>query len=111
MDRMTEYKQFVREILTEIYDEMPKEEGVRAELTFDDERGHYYIVEAGWSGKHRILGIVVHCTVLDGKIYVEHDGVSIGIVAMLMERGVPPTNLVLGFHPPNLRHYTQFALS
>jgi hypothetical protein len=114
MDRVTRYKTWVREFFEGVLEEMSTytpEEGVRTEADLDDANGHYHIIEVGWSRGHRVHGILLHCDVRDGKIYVEHDGISAGIVDALVAKGVPPTDLVLGWHPPNLRHLTPFALT
>ena len=77
----------------------------------DDVTGHYLIMEIGWSQRNRIHGILIHVDVIDGKIHVEHDGMSAGIVNMLLDKGVPKTDIVLGWHAPSLRHYTPYALA
>jgi hypothetical protein len=46
-----------------------------------------------------------------GKIWVENDWTESGIVDRIVERGVPTTAIVLAFHPPEMRMYTEFALA
>jgi hypothetical protein len=111
MDRIKEYQQLIKEVLREIAKEIPVEKDIVVELTFDDENGHYYIVETGWQGYRRIHGILIHCSLRDGKVYVEHDGTSAGVADMLLERGVPYSDMVIGFHHPSERHYTPFAVA
>jgi ketopantoate reductase len=110
-DKEEQYKAFVREAIQEIAAELPPDPMIRVEVTLDDEHGHYQIMEVGWDDYRRVHGVLAHCDVRDGKIYVEHDGTSIGIADMLRERGVPNSDIVLGFHHPSLRQYTPFALA
>ena len=42
----------------------------------------------------------------DGKIYVEEDWTKEGIANELMRAGVPASDIVLSFNPPDLRNET-----
>ncbi|MBS9772038.1 MAG: XisI protein [Trichodesmium erythraeum GBRTRLIN201] len=45
------------------------------------------------------------------KIWVQHDGTEDAIADQLVEKGVPAEDIVLAYHPPLLRKYTEFAES
>jgi len=45
------------------------------------------------------------------KIWIQQDGTEVGIANQLVDLGVPKQDIVLGFDPPNLRKYTDFAVS
>ncbi len=40
---------------------------------------------------------------------MEHDGTEEAIADQLVEKGVPAQDIVLAYHPPNLRKYTEFT--
>jgi hypothetical protein len=44
-----------------------------------------------------------------GKIWVQHDGTEDAIADQLVEKGVPKQEIVLAYHAPNVRKYTDFA--
>jgi len=111
MDRITKRKQLVKEIMQEVYDYFPEVDAVRTELICDDTAGHYEIMQVGWLNRRRIHGIVVHVDVTEDRIYVEHNGTDIDVVEMIQKEGVPDSEIVLGWHPPHLREYTEFALA
>ena len=52
---------------------------------------------------NRLKGIV------RGKIWVEVDETEEGIATQFLRAGVPREDIVLAFHPPELRHLTEFA--
>lgn len=82
------------------------------QLIFDPERDHYQLVHVGWKPNgYRNYGCVVHLDIIDGKIWVQHDGTDDGIAYQLAELGVPKQDIVLGFQPPSMRKYTEFAIS
>lgn len=59
----------------------------------------------------RCYGVVLHIDIIDGKIWIQQDGTEIGSANELVELGVPRQDIVLGFDPPNLRQYTDFAMN
>jgi hypothetical protein len=46
----------------------------------------------------------------DGKIWIQHDGTEIGIANQLVELGIPKSDIVLAFHSPFKRQFTEFAV-
>jgi hypothetical protein len=59
----------------------------------------------GHTAKKRMHGCLIHLQIIDGKVWVQRDG----IVGDLEEAGVPKEHIVLGFHPPEVRPYTDYA--
>lgn len=110
MDRIEEYRQIVRRVIQEVVDYIPEEEDVRVEVIFDDAQGHYELREQGWRHRRRIHGSLVHIDIHDGKVWVEHDGTNLEIVQSLLDAGIPSHDIVIGFHPPDQRKYTEFAV-
>jgi hypothetical protein len=52
----------------------------------------------------------MHVDIRDGKFWIEHDGTEYGIANELVDAGVPKEHIVLAFHEPELRQYTEFAV-
>ena len=58
----------------------------------------------GWHEKKRVYLPFVHIDVKpDGKVWVQHDGTDLRIAAMLNDRGIPKSFIVLGFKPAYIR--------
>jgi hypothetical protein len=109
MDRIETYRQIVKRVIREVADYTPTASGVRKEVIFDDSNGHYQLLEVGWKNRRRIHGTLVHIDIHEGKVMVEHDGTDLEIVQDLLDAGIPKEDIVLGFHPPSHRKYTEFA--
>lgn len=77
----------------------------------DDERGHYLLMNVGWSGKRRICSVMFYARLHNNKIWVEEDWTEEGIANELVKAGVPREDIVLGFQPPSMRPLTEFAAS
>ena len=111
MDRMTEYRELVKCIIRENAEHKPSYGDTEVETVFDDERGHYERLYVGWDRAGRVDGSVIHIDVRNGKIWIQHDGTEEGIANKLLAAGVPHEHIVLGFHPPNMRKHTPFAVA
>jgi hypothetical protein len=110
MDTVEQYRQFIKQILTEHAHIAPNTDTVRPELIFDSERDHYQLAYVGWQGDKRIFGPVMHFDIQDGKIWVQYNGTEEAIAERLMEMGVPASDIVLGFHSSFKRQFTPYAV-
>lgn len=109
MDTLAHYRELVKQVIRQYADE-PDSSDIRTELVFDERIDHYALVEVGWEGLRRIEGMIIHIDIIDGKIWIQHDGTERGVAADLEELGVPKKHIVLGFHAPIKRPYTEYAV-
>jgi hypothetical protein len=110
MDTLTQYRQHIKTILSE-HAQLVWDNRIKAETIFDTEQDRYQLVYVGWRNSKRVYGVILHLDIIDNKIWIQQDGTEIGIANTLVELGVPKENIVLAFDPPNLRQYTEFAVS
>jgi hypothetical protein len=113
MDKLTQYRQIIQKILTEYRDWAAgsNQIGVQECIAFDEERDHYFWFSVGWDGKQRDFGVIVYLRMENGKIWIEEDWTKQGIANDLLEAGVPPEDIVLGFQHPSKRPLTEFAVA
>jgi hypothetical protein len=78
---------------------------------FDDVQQSYMLLDIGWYGKKYIHNATIHLEVINGKVWVQHDDTEAGVALKLLEHGVPREDIVLGFQPPEMRQYTEFAVA
>jgi len=109
MALVTDYTEIVKGVIREYAAVKPSVGDIRVETVFDDAQGHYELMYSGWARQTRVHGPVLHLDVHDGKIWVEHDGTNTGVVDDLLAAGVPPSDIVLAFHHPNVRAHTGFG--
>jgi len=67
-------------------------------------------MNVGWDGNRRVHGCVLHLDIKNGKIWVQHDGTEDAIADQLVAQGVPHQDIVIAYHAPYVRQYTEFAL-
>jgi XisI protein len=109
MDSLDKYREVVEATLAE-YASVPYAHGeITTEIVFDRVNDRYLLVNVGWDRGRRIHGCLVHIDLIDGKIWIQRDGTEAGIVNELERVGVPKADIVLGFRPPEIRQYTDYA--
>lgn len=63
----------------------------------------------GWDGDRRIHHLVIHLEIINGKVWVQADNTDLAIASELVRAGIPKNDIVLGFHPADVRPYTEYA--
>jgi hypothetical protein len=111
MERVDIYRDIIKCVIEEYASFLPGYEDVQAQIIFDDEHNHYLLYYSGWDKKKRVHGSTIHIDIRGDKVWVEHDGTKDGIVDELLKAGIPESQIVLGFHHPNARKYTEFAVA
>jgi hypothetical protein len=110
MDTLNQYRQIVQDILSEYSDRRSTDE-IDSQCNFDLQRDHYQVVNVGWENDRRVYGCVLHLDIINHKIWLQYNGTEIDIAQELCHRGVPKTDIVLGFQPPYRRPLTEYAVS
>jgi hypothetical protein len=111
MDTQSDIREIIKRILTEYAAYKISYGEVETETIFDDEKGHYELMHQGWIEKRRIHGCLLHVDIRGDKIWIQHDGTEGGIANELVDAGVPRDRIVLAFHHPDTRRYTDFAVT
>jgi XisI protein len=110
MDKLSKYRQIVREVLTEYADTPLAHGDVRTQTIFDREQDRYQVMDIGWSNDRRVYECVLHLDIIDEKIWVQQNMTELQIGRILMSKGVEVEDIVLGFQPPYAREYSGFAI-
>ncbi|MGF1522644.1 MAG: XisI protein [Leptolyngbyaceae cyanobacterium] len=110
MADINHYRQLVQTLLEDYSSVDFNNPDLETEIVFDTQRDHYQVVHVGWSNKRRVYGCVLHLDIKDGKIWIQHYGTEGGIALELVKQGVPKHDIVLGFHSPFKRQFTEFAV-
>lgn len=104
MDRVNSYKQIVKEVLLSVAELTPSDEFSETQAVLDEERGHFILFDIGWHKKKRTYLSFLHIDVKpDAKVWVQHDGTDLSVVDQLVTKGIPKSDIVLGFRAPHVR--------
>ena len=78
MESIARYRELIKRVITR-HAQIPSVSGeVRIESIFDAAQDHYALVYTGWDGLRRIEGEVIHIDIINGKIWIQHDGTEYG---------------------------------
>jgi hypothetical protein len=113
MDKLTEYPKLIKHILTRYVElcNQNSNSNIETFLIVDEDKAHYIWMNLGWQDGDRITGMTVYVRIRDGKFWVEEDWTENGIATDLVRAGVPKEDIVLAFHEPGMRQYTDFAVA
>ena len=110
MDRLNDYRAAVRRVLREYAALGRPDPNCRTEVIEDAANDHFAVVRVGWDRRRRIHATVLHLDLIDGKIWIEHDGTDRPVGEALVAAGVPKEDIVLGYKPPDIRPHTGYAV-
>jgi XisI protein len=113
MDTQVEYPKLLKQILTEhieLCNRRPNPE-LETFLIEDKQERHYIWMNLGWQNGSRVAGMTVYIRIQGGKFWIEEDWTEEGIATELVRSGVPKEDIVLAFHEPKTRQYTDFAVA
>jgi hypothetical protein len=98
----------LREIIRATLEDFASSQNDR--LVFDSEHDVYQWLQHGWDDMRRIFAVLVHLEVRQGFVWVERNNVEPSVVDVLLEKGVPKKQIVLGFQAPYKRADSGFAV-
>lgn len=111
MEKMKGYREIAKAVMSEFDDSSAAQSpsGIDDIIVMDEARGHYQVLRWGWDKGHRAKWMVLYFRLKNGKFWIEQDMTEDGIATRLLEAGVPKEDIVLAFHEPEMRQYTEFA--
>ncbi len=110
MDKLERYREIVRRLIEEYARYKPSHGQIDTEAVVDRNLDHYEVIHVGWDGARRVHGAVVHIDISGGKVWVQYDGTSRPVAEELVAAGIPKEDIVLGFHPTELRQVTGYGV-
>jgi hypothetical protein len=110
MASLENYRNLVKQILTEYSQIPPSDSGVENATIFDLENDRYMLFSLGWSKGRRIHYCVMHIDIIDTQVWIQANNTDRLIAEELVAAGIPPEAIVLGLQPPEVRPYTAYGV-
>ena len=111
MDTLDQYRKIIEDTLKEFASIRYAYGDIQNEAVLDRDRDRYLVVSQGWDDKKRIHSTLIHIDIIGDKIWIQRDGTEDGIANRLVAAGIPKERIVLAFHSPETRKYTDFAVA
>jgi hypothetical protein len=114
MEKIETLREVVKKSLLEWKDFLtpriePEDQKLEAKTVFDDENNSYLLLFSGWKGNQRVHSLLIHIEIIGDKIWIQEDNTEEGVAADLEKHGVAKADIVLGFQPPSIRPFTEYA--
>lgn len=110
MDKINQYQKFILEILSEYTKVKYINIDGENQLIADKENHRYQVVTIGWEGNKFVHDCVMRMDIINGKIWIQQNMTEIDLGEELVKRGVPKSEIVIGFFSPKMREYTEYAV-
>jgi hypothetical protein len=111
MDKLDSYRQIVQKMIAEYASYGAQNPEIEQELICDTQRDRYLLLDLGWEDKHRVYNCFIHMEIKNEKIWIQRNMTDVDFAEELVEMGVPRTDIVLGFHSPFKRQFTEYAVN
>ena len=114
MDKLDRYRDLIESKVNEFIRSSEHAIGsgnTRDKAIFDRQGDSYLVVREGWDDSERILSFIIHVEIINGKIVIQEDWTEHGLAKDLEAAGVPKSDIVLGFQPPEVRPLTGYAVA
>ena len=113
MERLKQYRQAIRQLLTAhtTLEQNAQGSEIECQLIFDTEHDHYQLLDIGWEEFKRIHNCFIHLDIKENKIWIQRNLTERDLAQELVELGVPKEDIVLGLHPTYKRPYTDYGVA
>ena len=112
MDKINDYQTKIVALLKEYshqYDAKKYPE-LKDEVICDYQNNHFQLITSGWEEARYRYIISFHFHIKeDGKVWLLVNNTDVRIAEELVKKGIPRTDIVLGFQRPMHRQFTDFA--
>lgn len=113
MAKLDQYREAVQTALSE-YAQMRSGSSSNPDLElqtlFDIQHDHYQLVYVGWYKNKRVYSPILHLDIKNEKVWLQLNTTEDDISKDLIALGIPKEDIVLGFHSPYMRQFTEFAV-
>ena len=109
MDSLNKYREAVEKVLNDVAHLPTVSPDLEHKTLFDSKSDNYAVLELGWDKARRMHALIAHVEIINGKVWVQEDNTDLAIAEELADAGIPENDIVIGFHPPNVRPFTNYA--
>ena len=111
MDKISLYEAHILSILQDYAKIRYANLNAQNQLIADRENHRYQVVTIGWDGKKYVHDCPMHMDIIGGKIWIQRNMTELDLGEILVEMGVPKSDIVIGFLSPKVREYSDYAVA
>lgn len=113
-DKLNQYPKILTAYLQEIAAE--RNSGLGNDMEYqtisDTGGGHFQLLRTGWHNERFIFQVLIHADIKpNGKVWVQQNITELPLGEDLQMRGIPKSDMVIGFRPEYLRRLSEYAVA
>lgn len=110
MEKLLTYQKIARDVVKAKVDfDKSGTPPYNSRFVADTENDIYMYLSYEWVEHKYHYGVYIHLDIIDGKVWIQWNYTEYDLAEELMERGVPPEDIVLGNVAPYMRVATPFS--
>ncbi|MEB3343190.1 XisI protein [Okeania sp.] len=110
MDKLENYQMIICKVMQPYVDIKYANVPIKNRAAFDNKNGQYVIISEGWIEQKHFHSFLIHVEIINNQVWIQCDNTEDGIADELVKEGIPKKDIVLGFHEPEVRKYTDFGM-
>jgi hypothetical protein len=110
-DKAYRYRQIIQNLLARLAAIPNIERGIEDRVLFDEANDNYAVIAEGWDGEERVHHVVAHLELINGKVWIQVDNTDLVLARELESKGIPKSDIVLGFRAPGIRSESEYAVA
>lgn len=108
MEKIKHYQQIIAATLSDYA--TSNAPGMEDQVLLDFENNHFQLFTVGWNDNKYLFLPLFHLDIKpDGKVWLMVNNTDVRIAEELVRKGIPRTDIVLGFQPQSIREYSDYA--
>jgi hypothetical protein len=114
MDKIKKYQDIIIEYLSDYanHSKPVNLTDVEGKVVADRNTNSFQFLRVGWQGNHFVFSVVFHFDIKpDGKVWMQVNNTERDVIDVLMEKGIPKEDIVLGFRPPYARQSADLVVA
>lgn len=111
-DKLTKYKKILKELFKcQASLHFANEPEVEQQLIINKEETQFIIMVVGWYEEYYKHFALLHVQLKEGKVWLHQNNTDEDVGSILEEKGIPKSELVLGFFTPFERELSDYAVA
>jgi hypothetical protein len=111
MANIEQSRAIVKALVKQYGEFFAQDKTVDTEIIMDEQRDHYQVLQVGWEEEKRVYGCLLHLDIKNGKVWIQHNRTEFEVGEELAKLGLAKNEMVVGFHAPAIRPFTEYATS
>jgi XisI protein len=110
-EKIKKYQAILLDFLTEQATYRISNSELENQIVADKENHHYQLLRIGWRKDRYVRACPFHFDIKDGKVWIQQNRTDIEVGDELIARGIPKSDIVIGFLPVEMRSTSGYAIA